>query len=147
MWRYSTFDHPKPSLFTHGLAVGRQSGDFKNGVYFGFGTEIGNASGTDTLHRYELSWQFLWTPLGPDAMVSPHLGFRLGGTIFSSQFLTGDSAKTAFVAAILGGLDVQVNHYVSVNAGLGYDANVGPDLPNGASISGYSIDFGAAVRF
>src|SRR6185312_4769875 len=81
MQRYSTLPSPT-SLYTHGAAIGAQTGHFRNAAYFGFGTEIGTRDGSDTLHRYELSWQCLWTPLGPYAVVTPYLGFRLGGMIF-----------------------------------------------------------------
>jgi hypothetical protein len=50
------------SLITHGISVGRQGEMFRNSLYFGYGTEWGG--GNDTLKRYELSWQFLYTPLG-----------------------------------------------------------------------------------
>ena len=146
MQRYSTLASPT-SLYTHGFAVGRQTENFKNAAYFGFGTEIGTRDGSDTLHRYELSWQCLWTPLGPNAIVSPHLGFRLGGMIFQSQFLTAGNAKTAFVAAAQGGLDFQLGRYVALTVGLGYDADLGPDLGPKASISGYSFDGGVSIRF
>jgi hypothetical protein len=133
------------SLFTHGFAYGRQGDDFRNAVYFGFGTEYGG--GTDTLRRYELSWQFLWTPLGVRRLVSPHLGFRLGGMAVSGQVLTGDSARDGLVIAPMGGVDVNVGPVV-LTAGLGYDAILNLTLARSdAGVSGWSIDGGASIRF
>jgi hypothetical protein len=40
-----------------------------------------------------------------------------------------------------------MNRWVLVTGGIGYDANIGPDLGPNASISGFAFDLGAAVRF
>jgi hypothetical protein len=150
MLNYATTTTPGTgTLYTHGMSVGRQTDHFKNGVYFGFGTEYGGVfgSGTDTLLRYELSWQSIWAPLGPMHILSPYLGFRLGGMGVKSERLTGGSLKPGVVVAPMAGLDVQMNRWVLVTGGIGYDANIGPDLGPNASISGFAFDLGAAVRF
>ena len=151
MGNYATTTSPGASgtLYTHGLAVGAQTEHFKNGVYLGFGTEFGGAfgAGTDTLLRYELSWQCLWNPLGSEALLTPQIGFRLGGMGVKSERLTGGSLKPGVVVAVLGGLNLQISRWVSLSGGIGYDADLGPDLGPTASVSGYSVDFGGALRF
>jgi hypothetical protein len=151
MGQYATTSGPGSAgtLYTHGVTVGRQTDHFKNGVYLGFGTEYGGpfGSGTDTLLRYELSWQSIWAPLGPMHILSPYVGFRLGGMGVKSERLTGGSLKPGVVVAPMAGLDVQMNRWVLVTGGIGYDANIGPDLGPNASVSGFAFDLGAAVRF
>ena len=151
MMNYATTANPGPggTLYTHGLGVGAQTEHFKNGVYLGFGTEFGGAfgAGTDTLLRYELSWQCLWNPLGSEAWLTPQIGFRLGGMGVKSERLTGGSLKPGVVVAVLSGLNLQISRWVSLSGGIGYDANLGPDLGPTASVSGYSVDFGGALRF
>ena len=148
---YATTESPGAAgtIYTHGLAIGLQKGNFKNAVYLGFGTEDGGVfgSGTDTLLRYELSWQFIWAPLGPMRTLSPHLGFRVGGMGVKSERLTGGSLKPGVVLAPLAGIDLVVARWIVLTAGMGYDANIGPDLGPKASISGFALDFGGTVRF
>jgi hypothetical protein len=150
MLTYATTTTPGTgTLYTHGVGVGRQTDHFKNGLYFGFGTEDGGPFGTgaDTLLRYELSWQCLWVPLGPMHVLTPYVGFRLGGMGVKSERLTGGSLKPGVVVAPMAGLDVQVLRWVVLTGGIGYDANIGPDLGPNASVSGFAFDLGAAVRF
>jgi len=146
MLRYSTLSSTA-ALFTHGIAVGAQTEHFRNALYFGYGTEIGTTDGSDSLLRYELSWQCLWTPLGGDSIISPYLGFRAGGTAFQSQFLTNDKTRGVILLAAQGGFDVHIGHYFALTLGLGYDENVNTRLADNESISGYSFDAGAAIRF
>jgi hypothetical protein len=80
-------------------------------------------------------------------ILSPYVGFRLGGMGVKSERLTGGSLKPGVVVAPMAGLDVQMNRWVLVTGGIGYDANIGPDLGPNASISGFAFDLGAAVRF
>ena len=133
------------ALYTHGLSFGQQSDTYKNAVYVGLGTEFGG--GTDTLHRYELSWQAAWAPLGMTSIVSPHLGFRVGGFMVSSDKLTAGSLKPGFVIAPQAGIDLNAGQHFVITGGVGYDVNLGPDLGPNASISGYSLDLGATARF
>ena len=151
MLNYATTESPGAAgtIYTHGLAIGLQKGNFKNAVYLGFGTEDGGVfgSGTDTLLRYELSWQFIWAPLGPMRTLSPHLGFRVGGMGVKSERLTGGSLKPGVVLAPLAGIDLVVARWIVLTAGMGYDANIGPDLGPKASVSGFALDFGGTVRF
>jgi hypothetical protein len=151
MLHYATTESPGSggTLYTHGLAVGLQSQYFKNGVYLGFGTEFGGVfgSGTDTLLRYEVSWQCIWAPLGPRRILSPHIGFRLGGMGVKSERLTGGSLKPGVALAALGGFDLEISRWFVLTGGIGYDASIGPDLGPTASVSGFALDFGGAVRF
>ncbi len=134
-------------LYTNGAAVGKQSGSFKNAVYLGFGNEWGG--GSDTLYRYELSWQFAWAPLGPGSPISPYLGFRAGGMMFKGVLLTQGSLKPGVVLAPQAGLDLQPSKYFVFTLAMSYDANLGPSFPSGvdATLSGYSFDGGVSVRF
>jgi len=146
----STTSPGNGTLYTHGISVGRQSEYFKNGVYIGLGFEDGGrfGSGTDTLRRYELSWEFIWVPLGSDSILSPHAGFRIGGMGVQSERLTGNSLNAGVVLAALAGLDLQLGRWFALTAGMGYDANLMPlDLGTNASVSGYSFDFGATLRY
>ena len=151
MLNYATTANPGPggTLYTHGLGVGAQTEHFKNGAYVGFGTEYGGAfgAGTDTLLRYELSWQSLWTPLGSMALVSPQIGFRLGGMGVKSERLTGGSLKVGVVLAAQAGVNLNLARWFALTGGVGYDANLGPDLGPNASVSGYAFDFGGSIRF
>lgn len=143
------------TLYTHGFAVGRQTDHFKNALYVGFGTEYGG--GPDTLLRYELSWQLLWSPFGFNPigrashtstdLISPHLGFRIGGMGVDSQRLTGGSFKPGLALAAQAGLDLQILSWLVITPGVGYDLNVGPDLGPNASVSGYSFDLSATLRY
>ncbi len=156
MLNYATTATPGDgTLYTHGFAAGRQTEHFKNALYFGFGTEFGG--GSDTLSRYELSFQLLYAPFGFDpfgqgsgastSLVSPHLGFRIGGMGVSSQTLTGGSFKPGVVLAAQAGLDLQILRWLVLTPGVGYDLNLGPDLGPNASVSGYSFDLGATLRY
>lgn len=146
MLRYSTLTS-KAALFTHGLAAGAQTDHFRNALYFGYGTEIGTSDGADTLLRYELSWQCLWTPLGGESMVSPFLGFRAGGTVFKSLFLTGGANRGVLLLAAQGGIELRLGRVFTLSAGMGYDENLHTRLSGGQGISGYSYDLGASLRF
>jgi tetratricopeptide (TPR) repeat protein len=147
MRRYASYLFGSSSaLYTHGVAFGRQSETFKNAVYIGFGTEIGGPS--ETLQRYELSWQLTWAPLGTTSPLSPHLGFRLGGMMATSNdFFGSGSLMPGLVIAPQAGVDLQAGRHVVLTAGVGYDANLGPDMGPNASISGYSLDLGGTIRF
>jgi hypothetical protein len=151
MGQYASMTTPggQGNLYTHGVGIGLQTENFKNGVYLGFGSEYGGVfgGGTDTLRRYELSWQCIWAPLGLTRILSPHVGFRVGGMGVQSERLTGGSFKPGVVLAALAGADLQVQPWFVLNGGLGYDENLGPDVGPNASLSGLSLDFGAAVRF
>jgi hypothetical protein len=150
MAMYSTTTSPgNGTLYTHGVSIGRQTEYFKNGAYIGFGVQDGGryGSGTDTLRRYELSWEAIWVPLGSDSILSPHLGFRVGGMGVQSERLTGHSVNVGAVLAALGGIDLQLGPWFALTVGMGYDANLMPvDLGPNASISGYSFDLGATLR-
>jgi hypothetical protein len=45
----------------------------------------------------------------------------------------------------MAGLGLQLGP-LDLTAGMGYDANLGPDLGPNASVSGYSFDLGATLR-
>ncbi len=148
MANYATTVSPRNgTLYTHGISVGRQMEYFKTGLYFGFGTEYGGpfGAGTDTLLRYELSWEGIWVPLGSDSIFSPYFGVRAGGMGVKSERLTGGSFKPGVVLAPMAGLGLQLGP-LALTAGMGYDANLGPDLGPNASVSGYSFDLGATLR-
>jgi hypothetical protein len=148
MGNYST-TNGTATLYTHGLGIGLQTQHFRNGVYFGFGTEFGGnfGTGTDTLSRYELSWQSVWIPLGPLSILSPHAGIRLGGMGVKSERLTGGSFKPGVVLAALAGVDLQITRWFLLTGDAGYDANLGPDLGPNASISGFAANLGGTIRF
>jgi hypothetical protein len=133
------------SLYTHGLAVGFQGEHFRNAAYFGYGTEWGG--GADTLQRFELSWECLWSPLAQGNLLNPYLGFRAGAMMVDGKVLTGNSMRPGLALAATAGLKVQPTRLVSLTVGGGYDANVGPDLGPGAGISGYALELGASLRF
>jgi len=150
MATYATTTTPgNGTLYTHGISIGRQTEYFKNGVYVGLGLEDGGrfGSGTDTLQRYELSWEGIWVPLGSDSIFSPYAGFRVGGMGVKSERLTGGSFKPGVVLAGLAGIGLQLGRWFAVTGGMGYDANLGPELGPNASVSGYSFDLGATLRF
>ena len=151
MLNYATTESPGAggTLYTHGFAVGHQGDHFKNALYLGFGTEYGGVfgTGTDTLLRYEVSWQSTWAPLGTTQILSPHLGFRVGGMGVKSERLTGGSFKPGLVLAPQAGVDLMVQRWFLLTAGMGYDANIGPDLGPKASVSGFALDLGATVRY
>jgi hypothetical protein len=148
-WYASTTTPRYGTIYTHGISIGRQTEYFKNGVYVGLGLEDGGqfGSGTDTLRRYELSWEGIWVPLGSDSIFSPYAGFRVGGMGVKSERLTGGSFKPGVVLAALAGIGLQLGRWFAVTGGMGYDANLGPDLGPNASVSGYSFDLGATLRF
>jgi hypothetical protein len=148
MGQYSTTS-TTATLYTHGIGVGLQTQNFRNGLYLGFGTEYGGVfgAGTDTLLRYEVSWQCVWIPMGPTRILSPHVGFRLGGMGVKSERLTGGSLKPGVVLAAQAGLDLAISRWFLLTGGLGYDANLGPDLGPTASTSGFAADFGGMIRF
>lgn len=156
MLNYATTASPGDgTLYTHGFAFGRQTDHFKNAIYVGFGTEFGG--GPDTLLRYEISWQMLYTPFGFDPigrtsrastkLISPHLGFRIGGMGVDSQTLTGGTLKPGVVLAAQAGIDLQVFRWLVLTPGMGYDLNLGPDLGPNASVSGYSFDLSGTLRY
>jgi hypothetical protein len=148
MLNYATTASPSNgTLYTHGISIGRQMEYFKTGLYFGYGTQYGGpfGAGTDTLLRYELSLQGIWVPLGSDSIFSPYVGVRAGGMGVKSERLTGGSFKPGVVLAPMAGLGLQLGLF-ALTAGMGYDANLGPDLGPNASISGYSFDLGATLR-
>jgi hypothetical protein len=64
-----------------------------------------------------------------------------------SERLTGGSFKPGIVLAALAGIDLQLQRWLVLTAGAGYDQNLGPDLGPNASISGFSLDARAEVRF
>jgi hypothetical protein len=148
-WYGTTASPGNGTILTHGISVGRQMEYFKTGLYFGFGSQDGGTfgSGTDTLRRYELSLEGIWVPLGSDSLFSPYVGVRAGGMGVKSERLTGGSFKPGVVLAGLAGLGLQLGRWFALTAGMGYDANLGPDLGTNASISGYSFDLGATLRF
>jgi hypothetical protein len=148
MMQYSTTTSTA-TLYTHGIGAGVQTEHFRNGLYLGFGTEYGGAfaGGTDTLLRYEVSWQCVWIPLGPTRTLSPHVGFRLGGMGVKSERWTGGSLKPGLALAAQAGLDLQLVRWFILTGGFGYDANLGPDLGPTASTSGFAADFGGTLRF
>jgi hypothetical protein len=146
----STTSPGNGTIYTHGISVGRQTEYFKNGAYIGFGMEDGGryGGGTDTLRRYELSWECIWIPLGSDSILSPHVGFRIGGMGVQSERLTGNSLNAGVVLAALGGFDLQLGRWFALTVGMGYDANLMPlNLGPDASVSGYSFDLGGTLRF
>jgi hypothetical protein len=149
-WYATTTSPGNGTLYTHGISIGRQTEYFKNGAYIGFGMQDGGqyGSGTDTLRRYELSWEGIWVPLGSDSILSPHLGLRVGGMGVQSERLTGHSVNVGVVLAALAGIDLQLGRWFALTVGMGYDANLMPvDLGTNASVSGYSFDLGATLRF
>jgi hypothetical protein len=148
MGQYST-TASTATLYTHGIGAGVQTEHFRNGLYLGFGTEDGGnfGGGRDTLLRYELSWQCVWIPLGPTRILSPHAGFRLGGMGVKSERWTGGSLKPGVALAAQVGLDLQIIRSFLLTAGVGYDANLGPDLGPTASTSGFAADLGGTLRF
>ncbi len=79
--------------------------------------------------------------------MSPQVVFRIRGMGVKSERLTGGSLKPGVVLAALTGLDLQVQRRFVLTGGIGYDANLGPDLSPSASISGFSLDLGTRVRF
>jgi len=79
--------------------------------------------------------------------LSPHVGFRLGGMGVKSERLTGGSFKPGVVIAPQAGLDLQIVPQLVLDADIGYDANLGPDLGPNASISGFALNLGATARF
>jgi hypothetical protein len=133
------------SLYTHGLAVGFQGEHFRNAAYFGFGTEWGG--GNDTLQRFELSYECLWSPFARDELFNPYVGFRAGGMMVDGKVLTGNSMRPGLVLAPTLGLQVRPTRLVSLTIGGGYDANIGPDLGARAGISGYALELGGSIRF
>ena len=149
MRTYATFassSSDNATLFTNGFHYGRQGELFRNSLYFGYGTQFGG--GSDTLLRYELSWEALWTPMGAFGIISPHLGCRLGGILVHSEVLTGGDSKPGVVIAPTAGVDLNLGSTVVLTAGLGYDANLGVTFSHAdASTSGWSIDGGASIRF
>jgi hypothetical protein len=149
MARYATTGSPgNGTLYTHGISIGRQTEYFKNGVYVGLGLNDGGQylGGTDTLRRYELSWEGIWVPLGSDSIFSPYVGVRIGGMGVISERLTGGPFRPGVVLAGLAGIGLQLGPF-ALTGGMGYDQNLGPDLGPNASISGYSFDLGATLRF
>jgi Tfp pilus assembly protein PilF len=132
------------ALYTHGIALAKQLDEFRHGVYVGLGTEVGGP--TDTLDRYEFSYQFLWSPLGPQALISPHVGGRVGGMGVTDELLTNGTMKLGLVFAPTLGLDLQLRNFVLTLAA-DYDLNLGPDLGPDASVSGFALDLGATVRY
>ena len=132
------------ALYTNGFALGRHTATFDNAVYLGFGTQYGG--GSETLLRYELSWQFAWRPADWGAWISPRVGFRLGAMFVQSGLLTSSALDPGIVIAPQAGIDFQVARFLVLSVGAGYDENLGPDLGPGASVSGYSIDLGASFR-
>jgi hypothetical protein len=149
-WYATTTSPGNGTLYTHGISIGRQTEYFKNGAYIGFGLQDGGqyGSGTDTLRRYELSWEGIWVPLGSDSILSPHLGVRVGGMGVQSERLTGRSVNVGVVLAALAGIDLQLGRWFALTVGMGYDANLMPvDLGTNASVSGYSFDLGGTLRF
>jgi hypothetical protein len=64
-----------------------------------------------------------------------------------SERLTGGSLKPGVVLAPQAGLDLQISRWFLLTGGLGYDANLGPDLGPTASTSGFAADFGGMIRF
>lgn len=144
------------TLYTHGFVIGRQTEHFRHGVYVGFGTEYGG--GSDTLLRYELSYQMLWMPVGFDPIarssrsstrfITPFIGFRAGGMAVNSAVLTKSSLKPGVLLAAQTGLMLQPFSWLGVSAGLGYDLNLGPSLSrDDAGLSGYSFDFAGTLRY
>jgi hypothetical protein len=158
MGTYATFVGPgdRSTLYTHGFVAGRQTEHFRHGLYAGFGTEFGG--GPDTLKRYELSYQLLYTPFGFDpiahsshpstSLISPHVGVRVGAAGVDSQVLTGGSMKVGLALAVQAGFDLQVFRWLVLSPGVGYDTNVGIDLNrNDAGVSGFSFDLAATLRY
>jgi hypothetical protein len=132
------------ALLTHGLSLGRQSDDTRSALYLGYGSQSGAG---DTLSRIEASWQYLWSAFGPTRFINPFLGFRLGGGMMKSDLVTAGSQKIGLLAAAQAGIDFQLGKHLVLTAGGGYDAFVGPDLGDGNSLSGYSVDASGTLRF
>ena len=132
------------ALWTHGLALGSRSEDTRSALYLGYGSQ---SAGSDSLSRLEASWQYLWSAFGPGHFFNPYLGFRLGGTLLKSDLLTSGSQKLGLLGALQAGLDFQFGRHLVLTAGGGYDAILGPDLGDQNSVSGYSLDLGATLRF
>jgi hypothetical protein len=108
----------------------------------------GQEGGGKSLFRFGVGWLGTWHAFAARQLLNPYFGLRLGLAYMSNgDPTTFQYAKqVAALASGLAGLDISVHRSVALRLGVAYDAVAyANNLPN-ASLSGYAVEAGVALR-